>query len=115
MSDLIAAYSGGTPPCAIGIVRMTGDGCLETLKKAFFPYSPLKDKKMAYGRLRSIDGRTFDICMACFMKAPSTYTGEDMAEIYCHGSEAVIALCLKTLYSLGARPAEAGEFTKGPF
>lgn len=115
MSDLIAAYSGGTPPCAIGIVRMTGDGCLETLKKAFFPYSPLEDKKMAYGRLKAIDGRTFDICMACFMKAPSTYTGEDMAEIYCHGSEAVIALCLKTLYSLGARPAEAGEFTKRAF
>lgn len=119
-NNVIAAYSGGALPAAIGIIRMTGHGAVEILSSVFKPKrgKPItyNDKnRMIYGELSAYDGKTIDICLACLFQGPHSYTGEDMAEIYCHGSEAVVAAALKAVFAAGARPAEAGEFTKRAF
>ncbi len=120
MSQVIAAYSGGSLPCAIGIIRMSGDGTAEILDKVFTPkrgksITDCKKATLYYGKLSDFDGETIDLCTAAFFSSPKSYTGEDMAEIFCHGSKAVVAAALDTLYALGARPAEAGEFTRRAF
>ena len=119
-TNIIAAYSGGSLPAAIGIVRLSGEGCIGLLGKIFRPKSgkPMTDCKnntMIYGELSAGDGRTIDICLACVYRAPHSYTGEDMAEIFCHGSEAVVSAALRSIFAAGARQAEAGEFTKRAF
>ena len=85
-TNIIAAYSGGSLPAAIAIVRMSGEGCIGLLGKIFRPKSgkPMtecKNNTMIYGELSACDGRTIDICLACVYRAPHSYTGEDMAEI----------------------------------
>lgn len=117
---VIAAYSGGSLPAAIGIVRLSGPGCGDILARVFRPKSgktitECEKNTMIYGELMAADGKTLDICMACRYEGPRSYTGEDMAEIFTHGSEAVVAAALRALYENGARPAEAGEFTRRAF
>ena len=69
---------------------------------------------MMYGRLR--DGReTVDECMAVLMRAPKSYTREDVAEIHLHGGDYVVHRGLEILLREGARLAEAGEFTRRAF
>ena len=119
-TNIIAAYSGGSLPAAIAIVRMSGEGCIGLLGKIFRPKSgkPMtecKNNTMIYGGLSACDGRTIDICLACVYRAPHSYTGEDMAEIFCHGSEAVVSAALRSIFAAGGRQAEAGEFTKRAF
>ena len=119
-SGVIAAYSGGKLPGAIGIVRMSGAGVLDIMDHIFKPkrgklMSECKSNEMIYGELLASDGQCIDICLACVFRGPHSYTGEDMAEIYCHGSEAIVSAALRSAYACGARPAEAGEFTKRGF
>ncbi|MBQ9924576.1 MAG: tRNA uridine-5-carboxymethylaminomethyl(34) synthesis GTPase MnmE [Clostridia bacterium] len=119
-NGVIAAYSGGKLPGAIGIVRMSGDGVLDIMDRIFKPkrkklMSECNSNEMIYGELLAADGICIDICLACVFRGPHSYTGEDMAEIYCHGSEAIVSAALRSAYACGARPAEAGEFTKRGF
>lgn len=71
-------------------------------------------RKLTYVKLQQ-NGELIDECMAAFLPAPATYTGEDMFEINCHGGMQTIQRVLFALGSLGFRPAEAGEFTKRAF
>lgn len=119
-SGVIAAYSGGKLPGAIGIVRMSGEGAFDILDGMFRPtrgkkMSESRHGQMVYGELLASDGQPIDICLACIYRAPHSYTGEDMAEVFTHGSEAIVSAALRAAFSLGARPAEAGEFTKRGF
>ncbi|HWR22669.1 MAG TPA: tRNA uridine-5-carboxymethylaminomethyl(34) synthesis GTPase MnmE [Feifaniaceae bacterium] len=67
-------------------------------------------------RVRLImDGRQLDDAMAVYYPAPGSYTGEDMAEVFCHGGPAVVRAVQNALISLGLRPAEPGEFTRRAF
>jgi tRNA modification GTPase len=70
---------------------------------------------MAPGLLRNLDGKTIDSILGVWFKAPNSFTGEDVVELHCHGSLAVLNAALAALYSGGVRPAEAGEFTKRTF
>ena len=120
MSHVIAAVSTGNQVSAIGILRLTGDGCAEVAGKVFQLTSgmPLKDapnRKLMLGTLQDKEGRTIDQCMAVYTRGPHSYTGEDTVEIQCHGSPAVLASGLEALYLAGARPATRGEFTKRAF
>ena len=120
MSHVIAAVSTGNQISAIGILRLTGDGCADVAGSVFTLNSgkPLKDapnRKLMLGTLRDKDGRTIDQCMAVYTRGPHSYTGEDTVEIQCHGSPAVLAAGLEALYLAGARPAKRGEFTKRAF
>ena len=116
----IAAYSGGALPAAIGIVRLSGESTGAILEQMFHlkqgkPITQRKPYTLYYGKLSDEQGRGIDLCLACYYSAPHSYTGEDMAEIFCHGSAAVVDGALRHAFALGARPAEAGEFTKRAF
>ena len=120
MSHVIAAVSTGNQISAIGILRLTGDGCAEVAGKVFTlingkPLSEAPNRRLVLGTLQDKQGRTIDQCMAVYTRAPHSYTGEDTVEIQCHGSPAVLAAGLEALYLAGALPAKRGEFTKRAF
>ena len=120
MSDIIAAVSTGMSVSAIGIIRLTGDGCAAVAGKVFTlnngqALEDAPNRKLMLGTLRDKQGRTIDQCMAVYTRGPHSYTGEDTVEFHCHGSPAVLAAGLEALYLAGARPANRGEFTKRAF
>ena len=119
MSDVIAAVSTGRQVCAIGIIRLSGDGCIAVAERVFTPLNkPLHEaanRKLVMGTLHDARGRLIDQCMAVCSRQPHSYTGEDTVEFHCHGSPAVLAAGLEALYHAGARPAGRGEFTKRAF
>ena len=120
MSYTIAAVSTGNVISAIGIIRLTGDDCAAIGGKVFTmnngkPLSEAPDRKLMLGQLHDKEGRVIDSCCAIYSRAPHTYTGEDTVEFHCHGSPAVLAAGLESLYVAGAAPAKRGEFTKRAF
>lgn len=120
MSHTIAAVSTGLSVSAIGIIRMTGDDCAQIAGKVFTlnngkSLTDAPDRKLLLGTLCDKDGRVIDQCCAIYSRAPFTYTGEDTVEFHCHGSPAVLAAGLESLYIAGAAPAKRGEFTKRAF
>ncbi len=120
MSHTIAAVSTGNVVSAIGILRLTGDDCIAVSEKVFTlnngkPLSVCPDRKLVLGELHDKQGRVIDQCMATVSRNPNSYTGEDTVEFHCHGSPAVLAAGLESLYTAGARPAGRGEFTKRAF
>ena len=120
MSHTIAAVSTGNVVSAIGIIRLTGDGCIQIAERVFTlhnkkPLSSAPDRKLMLGDLADKQGRTIDSCCAIVSRGPHSYTGEDTVEFHCHGSPAVLAAGLEALYAAGALPAKRGEFTKRAF
>ena len=120
MSHVIAAISTGVSVSAIGILRLTGDGCADVAGKVFTLnsgslLSSAPNRKLMLGELHDKDGRVIDQCMAVYTRGPHSYTGEDTVEIQCHGSPAVLSAGLESLYLAGAQPAKRGEFTKRAF
>ena len=120
MSHTITAVSTGLSVSAIGIIRMTGDDCAQIGSKVFTAnnekaLSDAPNRQLILGTLKDKDGRVIDQCCAIYTRAPHTYTGEDTVEFHCHGSPAVLAAALESLYLAGAAPAKRGEFTKRAF
>ena len=120
MSEVIAAISTGLCVSAIGIIRLTGNGCAKIAGLVFTlnngcSLEDAPNRKMMLGTLKDKQGRIIDQCMAVFTRGPHSYTGEDTVEFHCHGSPAVLSAGLEALYLAGARPAKRGEFTKRAF
>ena len=119
MSHTIAAVSTGNIVSAIGIIRLSGDDCIEIAEKVFTLYngnlSGAPERKLVLGELHDCSGRVIDQGMAVVSRAPHSYTGENTVEFHCHGSPAVLAAGLDALYVAGAKPAQRGEFTKRAF
>ena len=120
MSHVIAAISTGMTVSAIGILRLTGDGCAQVAGKVFklsngAALEDAPNRKLVLGNLQDKQGRIIDSCLAVYTRGPHSYTGEDTVEIQCHGSPAVLAAGLDALYAAGAQPAKRGEFTKRAF
>ena len=120
MSHVIAAISTGHTVSAIGILRLTGEGCAEIAGKVFKlnngnPLKEAPNRKLMLGELFDKEGRVIDQCVAVYTRGPHSYTGEDTVEIQCHGSPAVLAAGLDALFLAGAQPAKRGEFTKRAF
>ena len=120
MSHTIAAVSTGNQVSAIGIIRMTGDDCIAVADKIFTlnnkkSLSEIPDRKLMLGDLRDKQGHAIDSCCVIVSRGPHSYTGEDTVEFHCHGSPAVLAAGLESLYIAGALPAKRGEFTKRAF
>ncbi len=120
MSDTIAAVATGNVLSAIGILRLSGDGTLAVIDRVFrpangCPMSEAPDRKLVYGAFCDTDGQTLDLCLCTVSRAPHSYTGEDTAELQCHGSPAVLRAGLQALFTAGARQTLAGEFTKRAF
>ena len=120
MSHTIAAVSTGNTVSAIGILRLSGDGCISIADRVFSlnggkSLTQVPDRKLMLGLLKDKQGRVIDQCMATVSRGPHSYTGEDTVEFHCHGSPAVLAAGLESLYLAGAKPAGRGEFTKRAF
>ena len=120
MYHTIAAVSTGNVVSAIGIIRLTGEGCIEIAGKVFTlnnrkPLAQAAERKLVLGQLHDKEGRVIDSCCAIVSRGPHSYTGEDTVEFHCHGSPAVLGAGLEALYLAGARPAKRGEFTKRAF
>ena len=120
MSDTIAAIATGNVVSAIGILRVSGDETLSVIDRVFFPangklMSSARDRQLVYGALRDETGATLDLCLCTLSRGPRSYTGEDTAELQCHGSPTVLRAGLQALFAAGARQALAGEFSKRAF
>ena len=120
MSDTIAAIATGNVLSAIGILRLSGDGTLAVIDRVFHPangrpMSEAPNRQLVYGAFCDTDGQTLDLCLCTVSRGPHSYTGEDTAELQCHGSPAVLRAGLRALFAAGARQALAGEFTKRAF
>jgi len=120
MSSVIAAVSTGNQVSAIGILRLTGEGCAQIANKVFTlnngtSLQEAPNRKLMLGTLQDKYGRVIDQCMAVYTRGPHTYTGEDTVELHCHGSPAVLSAGLDALFAAGAMPAKRGEFTKRAF
>ena len=114
--DTIAAIATGHERSAIGIVRVSGDRAIELAERVFRTKArSLEPKRLYFGEFLNSDGEVIDHCLCTVSRAPASYTGEDTAEFQCHGSPVVLGEALRTLFKLGARQAEAGEFTKRAF
>ena len=116
MNDTISAISTAYGEGGIGIVRMSGSRSYEILSDIFDNIDKVENRKLTYGHIRDPrDGRTVDEVLVAYMKAPHTYTGEDVVEINCHGSMVARRKILDITLKEGASLAEKGEFTKRAF
>ena len=115
----ICAQASGSGAGAVTVLRLSGPRSVEILDGVFTPAGkkPLRESenyKMRFGVIRRGE-EVIDEVMAVVFRAPHSYTGEESAEIYCHGSEYIAQEILKLLMEKGARLAEGGEFTKRAF
>lgn len=120
MPDTIAAIATIPAPSAIGIVRLTGPDTRRILDGVFAPangrpMSAQTPRKLVFGRALDRSGGVIDEALAVLFPGPNSYTGEDCAEIHCHGSPVVLDEVLAAAFARGARQARGGEFTQRAF
>lgn len=113
-TDTIAALATAPGTGGIAIVRISGPEAENMLKALFVPARHFESHHLYYGHA-VYQGETLDECMAVLMRAPRSYTREDVAEIHLHGGEWSAQHVLCALYALGARAAAPGEFTRRAF
>ena len=116
--DTIAAIATAPGMGGIGIIRISGPEALPLLHKLFIPHklrAHFSSHKLYYGTVVARDGHVLDEVLAVYMRAPHTYTREDVVELHCHGSYLVLQEILRNIFEHGVRPAEKGEFTKRAF
>lgn len=118
--DTIAAITTGMTNAGVGIIRISGDQACEVADKVFHAEnkekqaSNMKSYTAAFGKV--YDGEEIiDEAILLVMKAPHTYTCEDVCELQCHGGIVVLRKILDIVLKNGARAAEPGEFTKRAF
>ncbi len=119
LDDTIAAISTPVGSGGISIVRISGSEAIEIANKLFIPRKgkPLAERKshtISYGNL-VYKGEVCDEVLVSLMRAPNTYTREDVVEINCHGGIRAVTAVLEAVLKSGARLAEPGEFTKRAF
>ncbi len=109
----LATPAGG----AIGVIRLSGNNAIEITDKVFTsangkPLAEAKRNTIHYGVVSDKDGNTIDDVLVSVFRAPHSYTGEDSAEISCHGSRYILRQVLQRLTEVGCRQAEPGEYTR---
>lgn len=120
LNDDIAALA--TPPGegGIGIIRLSGNGVIEKARQLFLPRSgkeigQIHGFTLNLGWIIDSAGNKIDEVLLGIMRAPHSYTGEDVIEINCHGGSIPVRRCLQLCLEAGLRMAEPGEFTKRAF
>ena len=120
-ADTIAAIATPLGEGGLAVVRVSGPQAFAVADKCFQPAGKNSLKPSAapthtihFGRMVR-DGRMIDEVLLAVLRAPRTFTREDTVEISCHGGLLPAKLVLDALLAAGARPAEAGEFTKRAF
>ncbi len=120
MSQTIVAVSTPAAPAGLGVLRISGAEAFTVAERVFRPansgrrISDMPGYTAAFGHVFDRDG-DIDECVALVFRAPHSYTGEDVVELSCHGGLYLLQRTLRTCLSAGARPAEAGEFTRRAF
>ncbi|MDD2362625.1 MAG: tRNA uridine-5-carboxymethylaminomethyl(34) synthesis GTPase MnmE [Oscillospiraceae bacterium] len=120
MSRVIAAISTAAAPAGLGVIRLSGDDAIEVACRFFRPKSRTKTLRETegyaalLGRIYDSDG-DIDECVALVFRAPHSFTGENVVELSCHGGLYILQRTLRAAIQAGARPAEAGEFTRRAF
>lgn len=120
MADTIAAIATPAAPAGLGVLRLSGDDALAVAGRVFRPADPrraperLPGYTAAYGHVFDAEG-DIDDCVLLVFRAPHSYTGENVAELSCHGGLYLLRRVLRACLSAGARPATAGEFTRRAF
>jgi tRNA modification GTPase len=117
LEDTIVAISSPYGMGGVAVIRCSGKKALDILKQLFFKKNKLpfdfnkwQARRMYYGLLMD-EGQIIDEVMVCWFAFPHSYTGEDVVEVYCHGSVYVQQRILQAFVQRGSRIAEAGEFT----
>lgn len=116
--DTIAAVSTAWGESGIAIIRLSGPDSVFLADRLFKSSSTLAAnpaRSMRYGHILDPAGEFIDEVLAVRFEGPHSYTGEDMAEIHCHGGTMAARKTLESLLELGARLAEPGEFTRRAF
>ena len=119
IDDTIAAIATAPGQGGIGIIRISGPDSLKIANKIFSPFhkGEILDypiRTLIYGNI--LDGDTIiDEVLLAYMRGPNSYTAEDVIEINCHGGFISVRKILELVLRSGARPAQAGEFTKRAF
>ena len=114
MADTIFAVSSGSPPAAIGVIRVSGPRAGDAIQQLVG--RDLASRRATLAILRDQKGTELDKALVLWFRGPNTATGEDLAEFHCHGGRAVLAAVEKALGDLeGLRAAEPGEFTRRAF
>ena len=99
------------------MIRISGKGTKEIVSQIFTPKKasfPLQDRKVCFGEITA-KGECLDEVLLWLFSAPHSYTGEEMAEISCHGSPYIQQQMLELLIQKGCRMARPGEFTQRAF
>lgn len=116
--DTIAAIATATGQGGIAILRISGPGAEAILRRIFRPAKEegetFPTHLLVYGHVVK-ENEKIDEAMAVLMRAPRSYTREDVAEIHTHGGRLMASLALELALAAGARQAEAGEFTRRAF
>ena len=108
MSDTIYALSSGALPAAIGIIRISGPAAGSALASLAGGLPP--ERTPVVRKLRDHEGDTLDVALVLWFPGRRTATGEDLAELHCHGGRAVVAAVLNALAAVpGLREAEPGN------
>ena len=119
----ISSIATALAPAALGIVRLSGKGCIELVSKVFSRPKALLDaagNTLVYGWIQSvvecpqsgcIETTKIDEVMLAVYRAPKSFTGEDMVEIFCHGGPAVVMAVQNLMLKSGFRQANRGEYT----
>lgn len=113
-TETIAAIASGTAPAAIGVVRLSGSDALEIVGKCLHR-KDLKPRYMHHRTLFDEENTPVDDVLICYFKAPASYTGEEMVEIYAHGGAVNLGRVLSAVCRAGAVPAPPGAYSKRAF
>ena len=104
---------------AVGIIRISGPGALAIAARVLKTRAPIAGfPSHTLRRVTVVDpatGDQVDEALCAIMRAPRSYTGEDVVELSCHGSPALLRMVMRRLIAAGARLAEPGEFTRRAF
>ncbi|MBQ6005441.1 MAG: tRNA uridine-5-carboxymethylaminomethyl(34) synthesis GTPase MnmE [Selenomonadaceae bacterium] len=112
--ETISAIATAAGVAGVGIIRLSGSDSIAIAEKIFD--RPLTgDRKIIFGHVKNFSGEVVDEAIALVMRAPKSYTRENVVELQCHGGSVVLREVLRLTYEAGARPAQRGEFTKRAF
>lgn len=114
-TDTIVALATPLGRSAIALLRLSGARALPLLREFVPSDQDWIPRRVYLGSFKSSQGELLDQVVVCWFQEPHSYTGEDLCEISCHGSLAIVEALLEELLSAGARLAEPGEFTLRAF
>jgi len=118
LDDTIAAIATPLQPSGLGVIRVSGEQAVSAVEALFKtngkPLKKTETHKLVHGWIKD-DGKLIDKVLVVVMRAPHSYTTEDVVEIQCHGSPFVLRIILDLVLRQGVRLADAGEFTQRAF